>query len=141
MSLKLKKLFNSIINNETSNTNHDDEYILITNMEDLIKGAHIRIKIASKVLCTGFFIMSKPSLIRDNNMIIIKTDKLYKEIPFYKNKVYQRDLNKYKNQSIFDNKQIRDNYLNNIKKYLNNKNVTDNIIEDKNLYSTNKNII
>ena len=130
MSNKLKKLFNSIINNDNENNdiNQDEEYKLITDIDDLIKGSHIRIKIASKILYTGFYVMSKKSLIRDQNTIIIKTDRYYKEISFYKNKVYQRDLRNIKKKSVFENKEMRDNYLKNIKRYIKKDNEEDKVI-------------
>jgi len=130
MSNKLKKLFNTIINNDNENNeiNHDDEYILIIDIDELIKGSHIRIKIASKILYTGFYVMSKKSLIRDQNTIIIKTDRYYKEIPFYKHKVYQRDLRNIKKKSVFENNEIRDDYLKNISRYIKKNNEEDKLI-------------
>ena len=138
MSHKLKKLFNSIINDNINNNsdsennnNNNDDYKLILNMDDLIKGSHIRFKISSKTIYSGFFIMCKKSLIRDYNMIVVKmsniennitTKKDYNtlEIPFYKYKVYQKDLQNIKKKSVFKNKEIRNQYLNNLSKYINN---------------------
>lgn len=135
MSFKLKKLFNNIINDNNSdnsdneNNNDNEDYKLINNMDDLIKGSHIRFKIASKTMYSGFFIMCKKSLIRDYNMIVIRmsniqneiTKKEYRilEVPFYKYKVYQKDLQNIKKKSVFKNKEIRNQYLNNLSKYLN----------------------
>ena len=136
MSHKLKKLFNSIINNNSDNSDSDnskndnDDYKLIINMDDLIKGSHIRFKISSKTIYSGFFIMHKKSLIRDYNMIVVRMSNIqneittkndYKtlEVPFYKYKVYQKDLQNIKKKSVFKNKEIRNQYLNNLSKYLN----------------------
>ena len=120
MTHNLKKLFDSIIdiNNEENNDN-DNDYKLINNMDDLIKGSHIRFKISSKTRYSGFFVMYKKSLVRDYNMVIIKINKDKIEIPFYKYKVYQKDLHNMKKKSVFASKDIREKYLNNLSKYLN----------------------
>lgn len=131
MSKKLKKLFSSIINIDNDNNNNDDEYNLITNIDDLIKGSHLRFKISSKILFSGFYISNQKSLVRDYNIIIVKIDGKIKEIPFYKHKIYQRDIRYIKKKSAFDNKQIRDKYLKNVSVYLNKNKINE---EDKLIY-------
>jgi len=123
MSNKLKKLFNTIINKDNEEEkDYDEDYKLIENMEDLIIGSYIKYKIASKILYSGFLIMYKKSMIRDQNMIILKTKNNNIEIPFYKYKVYQKDFKNIKKKSIFENKEMRNKYLRNISVYLNKNN-------------------
>jgi len=121
----MSKLFINIANNLIKNNDELYNYNLINIIDKLIIGSHIKYCIASKIRCGGFLLLIKKSIIRDNNILILKTNNGILELPFYNYKIYQKTKNKSK--SIFESKEIRDKYLNNVSKYLNNSN---NLTED-----------
>ncbi len=116
----MSKLFNNIANHLIKNDDELYNYHLIDSIDKLIIGSHIKYSIASKIRSGGFLLSIKKSIIKDYNLLVLKNSNGIFDLPFYKFNIYQKP--KKKTKSIFESKEIRDKYLNNVSKYLNKNN-------------------
>jgi len=148
----MKRIANQLIINLTKNQPTDklQGYTEISQDENgfnsLKPGSHIRYKFFSKIKSAGFLIMIKRSPLpdlKDLNLLVLKNDYGYFELPFYKYQYYQKTNNK-SNKSIFQSKEQREQLLNKCRNNIINKTISSNnnkLIDDNLINKSNNDII